>query len=167
MLKIMRGIYKEDKTLVIVVFVIFFIISLGFSYFLLCFLNLKDFSEFIKNFTTNVITFISIAFGFYLTSLSIIFSSKYIGMLNITDERKPDQKQIHTLREYFKLAIYCALTTIIASFIALVCIFFSEKNTIAIVFALLAAIFAENFIFIYLLLKIFMNALIIQARKDS
>lgn len=88
-------------------------------------------------------------------------------MLNITDRRKSDQKQIHTLREYFKLAIYCALATIVISFITLICIFSNEKIIMTIAFAFLVAIFIENFIFIYLLLKIFMNALVIQARKDN
>lgn len=167
MIKMMRGIYKEDKKIIICIFITSFILFLIISYFLLCVTDIKKIIEPMENFTTNIITFISIAFGFYLTSLSVIFSSKYIGMLNTTDERKPDQKKIHTLREYFKLAIYCALTTIVVSFMTLICIFFNERNIIAIVFALLVAIFIENFIFIYLLLKIFTDALVIQARKDN
>ncbi|EAI4847369.1 hypothetical protein FRP30_04935 [Campylobacter jejuni] len=163
----MRGIYKEDKKIIICIFITSFILFLIISYFLLCVMDIKKIIEPMENFTTNIITFISIAFGFYLTSLSVIFSSKYIGMLNTTDERKPDQKKIHTLREYFKLTIYCALTTIVVSFMTLICIFFNERNIIAIVFALLVAIFIENFIFIYLLLKIFTDALVIQARKDN
>lgn len=167
MIKMMRGIYKEDKKIIICIFITSFILFLIISYFLLCVMDIKKIIEPMENFTTNIITFISIAFGFYLTSLSVIFSSKYIGMLNTTDERKPDQKKIHTLSEYFKLAIYCALTTIVVSFMTLICIFFNERNIIAIVFALLVAIFIENFIFIYLLLKIFTDALVIQARKDN
>ncbi len=167
MIKIMRGIYEEDRVFITSTFAIFFILFLILSCFLSSIININNFIELLKNFITNIITFISIAFGFYLTSLSILFSSKYINMLNITDKRKSDQKQIHTLREYFKLAIYCALATIVISFITLICIFSNEKIIMTIAFAFLVAIFIENFIFIYLLLKIFMNALVIQARKDN
>ena len=89
----MRGIYKEDKKIIICIFITSFILFLIIPYFLLCVMDIKKIIEPMENFTTNIITFISIAFGFYLTSLSVIFSSKYIGMLNTTDERKPDQKK--------------------------------------------------------------------------
>ena len=117
---------------------------------------------------TNIVTFISICFGFYLTSLSILFSSDYIKSLNAEDAQKPTQRQIHTLQKYFKLAIYCSLQTIIAALSVLLLAFlFPNKHIIIISTSFLISIFMKNFIFIHLLLKVFMNAFIVQARPNK
>lgn len=161
-------IYDHHKRKMILVFVIVFVSSLSIQYLFLSENTMnKEFIEFVKNFSTNIITFISIAFGFYLTSLSVLFSSKYINTLNTEDNIKPIQRQIHTVKAYFQSAIYWALITIFTSFITLISILLNEKNILIPMLSFLMATFVENFIFIYLLLKVFMNALIIQARKDS
>lgn len=161
-------IYDHHKRNIILVFIIVFVGCLLIQYLFLSEKTInKEFIEFVKNFSTNIITFISIAFGFYLTSLSVLFSSKYIKILNIEDKIKPIQRQIHTVKAYFQSAVYWALITIFISFLTLISLFLNEKNTLIIMLSCLMATFIENFVFIYLLLKIFMNALVIQARKDE
>lgn len=162
-------IYDKHKMLITLTWIISFIICLLCLLFIFLeeFVEYENFVEFIKNFISGTITFISISFGFYLTNLSILFSSKYIKMLYKEDKNKPTQRQIHTIKEYFKLAIYCALITIGVSFVVLFGIIFKDKYTLIILFSLLLAFFIENFIFIYLLLKVFINTLIVQARPDN
>ncbi|EAH5167594.1 hypothetical protein D8I16_08230, partial [Campylobacter jejuni] len=111
--------------------------------------------------------FVSICFGFYLTTLSILFSSRYIKLLNNEDSKKKTQRQIHTLKEYFRLAIYCALITIVFCFLILITLKLENKNITFILFSFFLGFFAENFIFIFLLLKVFLNALVIQAKNDK
>lgn len=51
----------------------------------------------------NFITFLSITFGFYMTSLSVLYNSKYIKKLyEEIDPKKPTQRKIHTLKNYFR-----------------------------------------------------------------
>lgn len=159
---------NRHKTLIISLFFIVFFVCIVIFYYFFSNQYIKEINEFIKNFITNIITFISICFGFYLTSLSILFSSKYVKTLNSEDTQKPTQRRIHTIREYFKLAIYCSLITIVAALLVLLLSFlFPNKYTITVLFSVFMSFFVENFIFIYLLLKIFMNALVIQARPDE
>lgn len=122
-------IYDIHKKLILLVFIISFIVCLfGMLYLILWnYVEYEKLIEFIKNFITNIITFVSISFGFYLTSFSILFSSQYIKTLNKEDTLKPTQRRIHTLKEYFKLAIYTSLLTISASFIVLFVIIFQNE----------------------------------------
>lgn len=166
---IYNGRKNKHKTIIISIFIGVFFICLILSYYAL---NSQHIShnkiiKFIEHFTSSIITFISICFGFYLTSLSILFSSKYIKTLNVEDVQKPTQRKIHTIKEYFKLAIYCSLLTIILSLLVLLLFsIFQNKYILSITFSVFIAIFIENFIIIYWLLKIFMNAIVIQARPD-
>ncbi len=161
----LNGIYANHKKSIIYSFIAIFLISIIFF----CYKSYKhdDIVKLMKDIIPNIITFISICFGFYLTSLSILFSSKYIKTLNGEDSEQPTQRKIHTVKEYFKYSIYCALLTIALCFIVIFATFVCENIYILIVvLSALVGIFIENFIFIYYLLKIFMNALIIQARPD-
>lgn len=168
----LNQIYNDDKnrhkTLIVLLFCA--VLCTCYIVFSLFYNNqyIKDINEFVKNFITNAITFVSICFGFYLTSLSILFSSKYIKTLNTEDTQKPTQRKIHTIREYFKLAIYCSLLTIITALLALSSFFlFSNKQIAIVIFSFFISFFVVNFLFIYFLLKLFMNALVIQARPDE
>lgn len=159
-------IYPHHKKMIYLVFAIVFITCLCILLCLAEFDRIKDFVGFTKLFISNIVTFISISFAFYLTNLTILFSSKYIKDFRQEDNIKPNQRKIHTLKTYFTLAIYCALLTIIASFAVLFIAVFGGKYLLIFAFSILMAIFIENFIFIFLLLKIFMNALIIQTRGN-
>lgn len=162
----LNRIYDTHKKWILLAFVISFAVCLASMLYLVLWncVNYNKLIEFIKNFITNVITFISISFGFYLTSFSILFSSQYIKTLNDEDIVKTTQRKIHTLKEYFKLAIYTSLLTIGISFIVLFGIIFKNEYILIVMFSFLVAFFIENFIFIYLLLKIFTNALVTQAK---
>lgn len=165
----LNQIYDEHRRLILLVFTISFIICLsGMLYIVLYdYVKYENFIEFIKNFISNVITFVSISFGFYLTSFSILFPSQYIKTFNKEDPKKPTQKKIHTLKKYFKLAIYASLSTISISFIVLFGIVFQNEFVLVVLLSFLVAFFIQNFIFIYLLLKVFTDALVMQARPEE
>lgn len=127
------------------------------------FQDIKKIENLINTFSINLITFMSITFGFYLTSLSILFSSKYLEILYDIDQIKPTQRRIHTLQHYIKNAIYSALVTIIACFLALTTPIINNMYFCRIIFSLLLGLFIVNFVFIYFILKVFVNALIIQS----
>ncbi|MCD4757610.1 MAG: hypothetical protein K8R39_05025 [Arcobacteraceae bacterium] len=116
----------------------------------------------------NFITFLSITFGFYMTSLSVLYNSKYIKKLyDEIDPKKPTQRKIHTLKNYFKnsaywslfsigLLILCSLTTKVQNTNLLLNSFF-ESFLVAVVFI--------NFVFMFLLFKVFINGLIDESKK--
>jgi len=151
--------YRYHKISIITIFSLSFI-SIFIS---LIFFDMGKIENFINTFSTNLITFMSITFGFYLTSLSILFSSKYLGTLYDIDPIKPIQRRIHTLKYYIKNAIYSALITIIACFLALVAPIINNVYFYKIIFSLLIGLFIINFMFIYFILKVFINALIVQS----
>ena len=164
-----NGIYDKHKRMILYIF--FAVMELTFlSMYLFGFYDIEHdtLKKFINAFISNVITFISICFGFYLTSLSILFSSKILKELNTEDPYKPTQRHIHTLKAYFKLAIYCSLLTIALSFVLFIISSFIEKVIVVLILcSLFLAIFVENFIFIYLLLRVFLNAFVFQARDNG
>lgn len=163
------GIYNQDKKKIIYSTIIVFIISMLTTLYIMDSLDIsqENLKQFTSSFISNVITFVSICFGFYLTSISILFSSKFIKELNVEDKHKPDQRSIHTLKAYFKLAILYALITVAFSFLLLFIVSFASKYYISVFFSLFFAVFLENFYFIYLLLKVFLNALVFQARSNK
>jgi len=116
----------------------------------------------------NFITFLSITFGFYMTSLSVLYNSKYIKKLyDEIDPKKPTQRKIHTLKNYFRDSAYWSLFSIglliIYSLMAKV-----ENNTLVLnnfFENLLVSIVFVNFIFMFLLFKVFINGLIDESAK--
>lgn len=110
----------------------------------------------------------SITFGFYLTSLSILFSSKYLGTLyDDIDPLIPTQRKIHTLKHYITDAICIALATIIICFMSLIAPIIDNVYFYLAIFALLITLFIINFVFIYFIFKVFINALITQSSEKS
>ena len=62
----------------------------------------------------NLVTFFSITFGFYLTSLAIVYNSASIKSLyQEIDPKNSSRRKIHTLKIYFKAACYWAIFSII------------------------------------------------------
>lgn len=116
----------------------------------------------------NFITLLSITFGFYMTSLSVLYNSKYVKKLyDEIDPKKPTQRKIHTLKSYFKASAYWSLfsigllmlyslTTKVESNILVLSIFF-ESLLVFIVFV--------NFVFMFLLFNVFINGLVEEAAK--
>lgn len=116
----------------------------------------------------NFITFLSITFGFYMTSLSVLYNSKYIKKLyEEIDPKKPTQRKIHTLENYYKSSAYWSLFSIAVLIVyslttkiqnnILVLDSFFESILVSIVFI--------NFIFMFLLFKVFVNGLIEEVAK--
>lgn len=62
--------------------------------------------------TQNLVTFFSIVFGFYATTMAIIFGSRYA--LFLYEKITPDgaKREIHVLKDYFLKAGYCTLLSI-------------------------------------------------------
>ncbi|MDY0403188.1 MAG: hypothetical protein RBQ76_07105 [Sulfurovum sp.] len=116
----------------------------------------------------NFITFLSITFGFYMTSLSVLYNSKYIKKLyDEIDPKKPTQRKIHTLKTYFKNSAYWSLFSIgllmIYSLITKI-----ENNVLdlnAFFESILVSVVFINFIFMILLFKVFINGLIEESTK--
>ncbi len=118
----------------------------------------------------NFITFLSITFGFYMTSLSVLYNSKYIKKLYLEiDKIKPTQRKIHTLKIYFTNSAFWSLFSIFISMIySLVA---KVDNNILIINQffenILIVVIFTNFIFIFLLFKIFINGLIEEGKNNA
>lgn len=157
----LNKIYDNHKRFIILAFVCSFMFCLfGMFYFYQynCIIH-KSLINLIEKFISNIITFVSISFGFYLTSSSILFSSQYIKTLNKEDELKPSQRKIHTLKEYFKLAIYNALFTISISFFVLLAIAIQNDIVLIILFSISYCIFDFKLYFHIFIIKSFWKCL--------
>ncbi len=142
---------------------ILFLTTIGI--FIICFSIDVSISESLMQ---NFITFLSITFGFYMTSLSVLYDSKYIKKLyDEIDPKKPTQRKIHTLKSYFKASAYWSLFSIgllmiyslatkVESNILVLSTFF-ESLLVFIVFV--------NFVFMFLLFNVFINGLVEEAAK--
>ncbi len=152
--------YRYHKISVIIIFLLSFISIFFIS---LIFFDIRKIENFINIFSTSLITFMSITFGFYLASLSILFSSKYLGTLYDIDPLIPTQRKIHTLKHYITDAICIVLATIIICFMSLIAPIIDNVYFYLAIFALLITLFIINFVFIYFIFKVFINALITQS----
>lgn len=160
-------IYKKHMKVLSLIFCIIFIISIVYFLAFKEMITTKEFAEFTKNLISNITTFMSITFGFYLTSISILFSSEYIKKFKQEDKKISTNRQIHTLKQYFEIAIYCVLLTIISGFVLLFLLNIKNCYIIIFAFSFFIAIFALNFVFIFLLLKVFFNAFVNQALQGG
>lgn len=116
----------------------------------------------------NFITFLSITFGFYMTSLSVLYNSKYIKKLyDEIDPRKPTQRKIHTLKNYFKNSAYWSLFSIglLMSYSLITKVENSTLVLNAFLESLLVAVVFVNFVFMFLLFKVFINGLVEESTK--
>lgn len=140
-----------------------FIITIGI--FTACFFIDVSISESLMQ---NFITFLSITFGFYMTSLSVLYNSKYIKKLyDEIDPKKPTQRKIHTLKNYFKNSAYWSLFSIgLLMTYSLIARMENNALSLNIFFeSLLVSIIFVNFIFLFLLFKVFINGLINESAK--
>lgn len=66
------------------------------------------------SFYTNVITYLSVSFGFIITSLSILYNSTYIkGLYKNKDCESNTLTVLHRLGRYYKTNIYCSIFLIL------------------------------------------------------
>ena len=62
---------------------------------------------------SSLITVFSIVFGFYMTSISVLYGTGYIKKLyKKTDPQKKEQTELHTLQEYFSKSCHWSLLSI-------------------------------------------------------
>jgi hypothetical protein len=142
--------YKKDKYKIIILFL--------FVSFLSYFSSIEISESLMQNF----ITFLSITFGFYMTSLSVLYSSKFIKKLHKeVDTKIKTQTKLHTLTAYFRNRATWSILSIIVLFTY--SLFFKSVNNyiqIEPIFeAPLIGILSINFLYLFLLLKVFLNGL--------
>ncbi len=132
-------------------------------------------------FVSNLITFFSIVFGFYLTGVSILFGSNFSKRLRQEeDSRKNTQTKLHTLKSYFSFSsLISLLSIIILLIISLMGMTTDHQQKIALdcvsinglpicwnqlFTALSLGLAVVNIMFMYLLFKVFFNAFLEEAR---
>lgn len=62
---------------------------------------------------SEMVTFLSIVTGFYLTTISILFNSKLLKLLYEVRKNKKYQSSLHQLKYYFQSSFYINITSII------------------------------------------------------
>ena len=94
--------HKIDNILIIVIFIL---TSLLFYFFKL------DYNDV---FYSNVITYLSISFGFIITSLSILYNSEYIKQLYKNKDYESNTLTVlHRVGRYYKINIYYSIFLIL------------------------------------------------------
>ncbi|MBU3925243.1 hypothetical protein KJ854_04890 [Patescibacteria group bacterium] len=77
---------------------------------------------------TNIVTFLSIVFGFYITSFSIFSTSTYVsGLYQITDIENKTQTLLDTLIFKYRIGV---LITLFSIFYFILIIFFLNQNNV-------------------------------------
>lgn len=61
-----------------------------------------------------LVTFLSVVFGFYTTSIAILFKSAYVEKLYSRIDEKRQQRQIYILKRYLLLSGYCSIASVIS-----------------------------------------------------
>lgn len=119
---------------------------------------------------SNIIVFFSIIFGFYITSLAIFVTSKYVADLYKTlDKNNPTVTLLHTLVRRYRLGLNILLASII--YLLFIQFVFSEKlqNRMPLsnpVLLPLIFIILLNFLYSYIMLSD-LTKVIIQEAKNS
>lgn len=146
-------------------YLLLFILLCGAQYFLLSTYSLSN--DVINNF----IVFLSIIFGFYITSLAIFVTSKYVSNLyKITDKNNKSVTLLHTLINNYKLGLTLILLSI---FYLLIFQFIFNQNDNDDVFlsnlwALpILGIFVINFWYSFKMLNDLIKIIIQEAKNNS
>lgn len=159
--------YKRDKFLIGIIASITLLLG---AYLLFCVdifqNNNSNFNNFLNSFASNTITFVSICFGFYITSISILASSKYITQFHEPDPKNTTQRKSHTLKAYLKMAVFLQILTIIVAFALLISILFNLLVA-KVILCLLVCNLVLDIYFILLILEILFNVLIEQSKKET
>lgn len=62
----------------------------------------------------NLVTFFSVVFGFYMTSIAILYNSSYTKKLYKQIDDKEQKRGIHKLRDYLLASGYCSVSSIVS-----------------------------------------------------
>lgn len=93
--------YKKDKILLLIVWIISFVVSYAFSF------------SYSVDVSGQIITILSIFFGFYVTSAALVASSHIFSELHSIEDKRGDRRLSHTLRDYYKFGFSTLLIGII------------------------------------------------------
>lgn len=124
-----------------------------------------------SSFISDVIVFLSIIFGFYVTSLAIFATSSYVGSLyKTTDEKNPESTLLHTLlgnyRRSLNLILFSVVYFLIVQFILVEGTKSSLKLTDLIVLPFLG-ILSLNFFYSCRMLNDLVKVIIQEAKRNS
>lgn len=118
---------------------------------------------------TNLVTFLSILFGFYITSLAIFVTSRFVKSLYlITDEKNKSQTLLNRLLSNYKFGLIIALLSL--SYFLLLSYFISSKNEVDVylytyITLPLSALILFNIIYSYFMLNDLIKIIIQEAKN--
>ncbi|MGI9256687.1 MAG: hypothetical protein ACR2PY_07110 [Salinispira sp.] len=75
----------------------------------------------------NLVTFFSVVFGFYMTSIAILYNSSYIKILHNKIDKKAQKRGTYILKDYLLISGYWSIFSIIT--IILFTTFATKSNT--------------------------------------
>jgi hypothetical protein len=122
-----------------------------------------------SNLINNVVVFLSIIFGFYITSLAIFVTSTYVSQLyKITDQNNKSVTLLHTLISEYKVGLILILISILYLLIIEFVLRQTDNNKI-----ILSAIYAlpfswvviTNFFYSYRMLDTLIKVIIQEAKN--
>ncbi len=120
---------------------------------------------------SSIITFLSILFGFYITSLAIFVTSQYVSSLYLViDSNKKEQTLLHTLTQNYKFGLVLILLSLVY-FIG-VQLFSDASNSDALSFGDLIFIpvipfLTLNFLYCYFMLTDLINIIIQEGKSRA
>jgi len=120
---------------------------------------------------SDVITFLSIVFGFYITSLAIFITSQFVSDLyKIVDKNDKSSTLLHTLINNYKFGLLLALISLIYFIFIKLFIQTDINNEISFgylpIYPLIAFL-VLNFIFCFMMLNDLVNIIIQEGKRRS
>lgn len=111
---------KQNKTLLIKIIFFFLVGVITYVFF-------GNYIFITTDFISNIVTFLSIIFGFYIASFSIFTTSKYVSQLYKIDDKENSGKQslMDTLIQKYKAGL---IITLLSIFYTLVIFFILKDN---------------------------------------
>lgn len=120
---------------------------------------------------SDIVTFLSILFGFYITSLAIFVTSQYVSSLYmVTDKEQKDQTLLHTLTKNYQFGLVLTLVSLIYFIGVQFTPSFLPETQLTLnsaVFFPIIPLLALDFIYCYLMLKDLINIIIQEGKNRS
>lgn len=126
--------------------------------------------QFNSSLLSDVVTFLSIIFGFYITSLAIFVTSQYVSDLyKVVDANNQSVTLLHTLTNNYKFGLLLTLFSLVY-FIMVQFFIATANNQISLkatsMFPVIALLLL-NFIFCFVMLNDLVNIIIQEGKKRS
>lgn len=120
---------------------------------------------------SDIVTFLSIVFGFYITSLAIFITSQYVSDLyKVVDEKNRSLTLLHTLTNNYKFGLLLTLVSLLYFIMIQFVIKADINNEVSlgsvITFPILALLII-NFIFCFIMLNDLVNIIIQEGKRKS